>query len=89
MHKQTLQWGNIHSFCISHSHPALMSSPQGSCAGQLQGLELQSHLQLYVLSLVMFTTSTYMMVEFSSLWLCSVGGWSLSMDLLHLQLKVQ
>lgn len=60
-----------------------MSSPQGSSLGG------QLHWQLYVLFFVMFTTLKYMVVEFSSMWFCSVGGWSLYMDPLHLQLKVQ
>lgn len=63
-----------------------MSIPQES--GLVGSLEV-SHSQLYVLSVVMFTTLKYIVVEFKSMCLCSVGGWPLRMDFLHLKLKVQ
>lgn len=77
------QWEMLHCSLVSHSHPAEMSSPQGSrAAGQV-------HWQLYVRFLVMLTAFKYIVVELYFLWLCSVGGWSLYMDPLHLHLKVQ
>lgn len=74
----------MHSCSLtSHSHPAEMSSPQGSRA------KGKAHWQLYVRFLVMLTTFKYMVVEFNFSWLSSLGGWSLYMDPLHLNLKVQ
>lgn len=88
VHKQPCYWrfqkGTDCSF-MSYSHPAEMSSPQGSSIGGWEHL----HSQLKVLFFVMFTTLKCIVVELNCMCFCGVGGWSLYMDLLHSQLKVQ